>query len=288
MLPPDAAGAAPRRTTGDPDRFLIPRERVPEALLERIRAGGEAAPPLPAATVVVRRGSEVLLLRRPQRSGFAAGAWVFPGGRVDAGDADPALRSALHGSPAGIWARRLELDDLDAAAAFVVAALRETFEETGILLATGGSPAADEMRAMREALLAEEAGFAEVTSHLGTQLDAGALAYIAHWVTPIPERRRYDTRFFLASVPAGAEADLHAGEELVEARWLTPGDAVAGFAAGDLPMLPPTVHTLRGLATGDLPGPPDAPVPRILPEMRETEAGVEIVIRGPGSGVRGP
>jgi 8-oxo-dGTP pyrophosphatase MutT (NUDIX family) len=105
MLPPDAAGAAPRRTTGDPDRFLIPRERVPEALLERIRAGGEAAPPLPAATVVVRRGSEVLLLRRPQRSGFAAGAWVFPGGRVDAGDADPALRSVLRGPPAEAWAR---------------------------------------------------------------------------------------------------------------------------------------------------------------------------------------
>jgi 8-oxo-dGTP pyrophosphatase MutT (NUDIX family) len=279
MLPPDAAGAAPRRTTGDPDRFLIPRERVPEALFERIRAGGEASPSLPAATVVVRRDEEVLLLRRPQRSGFAAGAWVFPGGRVDAGDADPALQSVLRGPPAEAWARRLALDDLDAATGFVVAALRETFEETGILLAAGDLPSGREMAGMRRALLEEEAHFGELVRGAGLALDAGVLAYIAHWVTPIPERRRYDTRFFLASVPAGAEADLHAGEELVEARWLTPGDAVEGFAAGDLPMLPPTVHTLRGLATGELPQPADAPVPRILPEMRETEAGVEIVLK---------
>jgi len=172
------------------------------------------------------------------------------------------------------------------ATAFVVAAMRETFEETGIVLAAGALPPAPEMAEMRRALLAEEALFGELVTGAGVALDAAALAYIAHWVTPIVERRRYDTRFFLASVPGDAEADLHAGQELVEARWLTAADAVAGFEAGDLPMLPPTVHTLRGLATGDLPQPADAPVPRILPEMRETEAGVEIVIRGPGSGTR--
>jgi 8-oxo-dGTP pyrophosphatase MutT (NUDIX family) len=289
---PVGAGAA-RRPTGDPHRFLIPESQLPVGFAERLDA--EPVPARPAATVVLVRdaatGPEALLLRRHNRSGFAADAWVFPGGVVDDADMDPALPVLCDGPTPEEWAERLELSDTGVAYGYAVAALREAFEETGILLARSaitegspGRPALDEPTAKRwrDALLEGGATLREMASEASIQYATDRLTYIAHWITPEPEPRRYDTRFFLAPVPSEAEPDLHA-PELVESRWLTPRGAVEGFLGGELKMLPPTVHTLRRLAGFGTVAQmraefPDTPIPAILPRMRRHPEGVMIEV----------
>lgn len=238
----------------------------------------------PAATVVVVRegggGVEALLLRRPRRSSFAAGAWVFPGGVVDPGDADPGLAAGSAGPGPERWAARMALADPEVAMALVVAALREAWEETGILLADG-PPDPDRLPAARLELLAGT-DFATLVRREGVRLATEDVLYVAHWITPEAESRRYDTRFFLARVPAGTECDLQ-GEELVEARWVRPADAVGEYESGALRLLPPTIHTLRrlaGHATLDelWRALRDVPVPTILPRMVEEAGGVVIEI----------
>ena len=197
----------------------------------------------PASTVVLCRdgaaGVEVCLQRRPRRMGFAGGLWVFPGGRVDDADADPSAAARWTGPPAAAWAARLGLPEARARA-FVVAACRETFEEAGVLLA-GAQPPAGEATAARRALLAGRRGFVVVLGDLGVHLDTALLRYWAWWVTPAAEPRRYDTRFFVARLPAGAQVTPHAGE-VVEQAWV---DDAAGA------MLPPTRHTLREVLAHD-------------------------------------
>jgi 8-oxo-dGTP pyrophosphatase MutT (NUDIX family) len=284
--PPDGAASAERRATDDPRVFLVPDDALPDGFARRVAGGGfTPAPPRPAATIVLARdaaeGPEVLLLRRHRASGFAAGAWVFPGGVVDEGDAGAA--DMVTGPPADAWAARLGTAD---AVAFVAAAIREAFEETGILLHTPGpashAPADEALVVARRALLSGVVGIREVAVSLGVRFDASSLVYLAHWVTPEPEPRRYDTRFFLARVPEGAVCTPHRGE-LVDSRWAGAGTAVAEFEAGRLPLLPPTVLTLRALAAfasvdAMLASLADAPVPEILPVMRAVGAGVEIVL----------
>lgn len=284
-LPDEAAAAAPRLATSHPGRYLISAAHLPPPLLERLENPPHSAvSPRPAATVVLLREHdapprvEALLLRRPGRSRFAAGAWVFPGGVVDAADAAAALAVAAAGPPPEAWAARLDLAEPGAAFAFVVAAIREVWEETGILLAEGGTAATCD--AARAALLAGERSFAQVLGELGLPLATGALLYAAHWITPEPEPRRYDTRFFLARVPPDAVCRLH-GDELAEARWLAPADALAAYHAGRLPLLPPTADTLRriaGFASLDAlwHALRDQPVPTILPRMRRTPEGVVV------------
>jgi 8-oxo-dGTP pyrophosphatase MutT (NUDIX family) len=205
-----------------------------------------AVAPRPAATVVLlhdgREGLEAYLQRRPMGMGFAAGLWVFPGGRVDEGDRDPAVDASWAGPPPAAWAERLGLP-VDDARAHLVAASRETLEETGLLLAT---PVAgvDEVAGARRELLAGAATFAEVLGRLGVRLDSGRLRYWAWWATPEEEPRRYDTRFFLARLPGDAAVTAHPAEAEGE-RWLPPAEAAADQT---LPMLPPTRYTLRDLA----------------------------------------
>lgn len=279
---PESSASSVRRPTEDEGCYLIPRVHVPPGLAQRLRSSEPPAPARPAATVVlVRDGSrapEVLLLRRPERSGFAAGAWVFPGGAVDPTDAstgapDPAERTR--------WADRLGISDPDAAWGYVVAALREAWEETGILLGPTEADAPS-LHAARTDLLAGKVSFSEALRIVRHRLDAGPLVYLAHWITPEGESRRYDTRFFLAPVGAGTAEVLHGGE-LVEALWLTPGAALDAYGADELKMLPPTVHTLRRLRdfatmkemAGALRG---APVPSHLPRMRLHPDGVMITL----------
>lgn len=236
----------------------------------------------PAATVVVARegdaGPEVLLVRRPARSSFAAHAWVFPGGRVD--EEDAAAGAAMLGPRAGEWGERLGLPPREAAG-FVAAALREAWEETGILMCDA-TPPIEPARAARARLLAGEGTMPDLLAELGLRLDAREIVYIAHWITPEPEARRYDTRFFLAAAMPGAACEL-VGDELVEARWTTAASAVDAYHAGELRLLPPTVHTLDRLARfGAVPemmhALRDADVPTILPRMRLDPAGVVIEI----------
>ena len=289
----ESAASAERRATDDPSLFLIPDEHLPPGFAEKVESGAfTPAAPRPAATVVLLRespgGPEVLLLRRHRRSGFAADAWVFPGGVVDDADRRPELAERLEGpSPAG-WAARLGVDDPAEALSYVAAALREAFEETGILLARWdgvGDRHADAKASLdvaRRALLGGVVDLHGVAVGNGVRLSGGDLLYVAHWITPEPEPRRYDTRFFVARVPAGTECAVHEGE-MTDARWMAPAAAVEAFRAGELKMLPPTVHTLRRLA--EFPSLDeawealrDAPVPAILPRMRRHPEGVAIEV----------
>jgi len=230
--------------------------------------------PRVAATVVLlrdgREGLEVYLQRRPAAMGFAGGLWVFPGGRVDEADRDPAVDASWSGPSPAEWAERLGLD-VDEARGHLVAACRETLEEAGLLLATP-APGPAETAEARGRLLAGEGSFAGVLGRLGVRLDTARLRYWAWWVTPEEEPRRYDTRFFVAGVPDGAAVTAHLAEAERE-RWL--GPAVAAADQG-LPMLPPTRYALRDLApfaTVDeaLAGAQGRRIERILPVLEGAE-----------------
>jgi 8-oxo-dGTP pyrophosphatase MutT (NUDIX family) len=228
----------------------------------------------PAATVALlrdgRQGLEAYLQQRPMRMGFAGGLWVFPGGRVDEADRDPAVEAHWAGPPPASWAGRLDLP-VDQARGHVVAACRETLEEAGLLLAEP-APGAQELAAARRELLDGSLGFAELLAALAVRLDTGRLRYWAWWVTPEVEARRYDTRFFVAGLPADAAVTAHLAEAERE-RWLPPAEAAADR---ELPMLPPTRYTLRdlalfgsvadALAAGD-----DRPVDQVLPVLEGAE-----------------
>jgi 8-oxo-dGTP pyrophosphatase MutT (NUDIX family) len=205
-----------------------------------------AVAPRSAATVVLLRdardGVEAYLQRRPARMGFAGGLWVFPGGRVDEADGDPAVDASWAGPSPADWAGRLGLG-VDEARGHVVAACRETLEEAGLLLATP-APGVGEVAEARQELLAGSAGLAGLLDRLGVRLDTDRLRYWAWWVTPEEEPRRYDTRFFVAGLPADAAVTAHLAEAERE-RWLPPAEAASDQG---LPMLPPTRYTLRDLA----------------------------------------
>ncbi len=295
------AAASARHPTADAHVYLIPEAELPPGFADRLEhADALVAEPRPAATVVLlrdsERGPEALLLRRPRRSRFAPDAWVFPGGVVDAEDRAPELVELLGGPKPAEWARRLELHDPATAFGYVVAALREAFEEVGVLFGRAPAtralpPMREQLAAARRALLNGERGFPEIVREQGLLDGAADLLYIAHWITPEAEPRRYDTRFFLALLGPDNALWTHAEDEgealsihepeLVEARWLTPGDAVARFRTAEVKMLPPTVHTLTRLAgfasvadaRAALLG---SAVPSILPRMRRHPDGVAI------------
>jgi 8-oxo-dGTP pyrophosphatase MutT (NUDIX family) len=217
-----------------------------------------------------RGGPTAYLQRRPRSMGFAGGLWVFPGGRVDDADRDPAVDASWAGPSPAAWAARLDLP-VDDARGHVVAACRETLEEAGLLLADP-QPAPDELAAARRDLLAGGLGFAELLAGLAVRLDTARLRYWAWWMTPEAEARRYDTRFFLAGLPADAAVTAHLAEAERE-RWLPPPAAAADW---ELPMLPPTRITLRELAgfgsvAAALAAAAGRPVERVLPVLEGTE-----------------
>jgi recombination protein RecT len=241
--------------------FVIPFDRLPERFAESV-AHPPAVPatPRPAATVVLLRDGandmEVLLLRRVRTSGFVPGAYVFPGGRVDGADATPAVVDRLDGLSAQEAERRLELPGArPPALAYYLAAVREAFEETGILIgcaADGGAPttAADDeaVDTLRNELMGDRLSFDGVLDRMGCRIDGGAMEYFAHWITPEPEPRRYDTRFFAARVRHGARA-LVDPREMTDAVWLTPTKALRRHEARSLPMVFPTIKTLQRLSS---------------------------------------
>jgi 8-oxo-dGTP pyrophosphatase MutT (NUDIX family) len=285
-------------TEKKPD-FTIPDERLPPGFLQSLEhTPTQVATPRPAATIVLMRsgraGLEVLLLERIRSSGFVPGAWVFPGGRVDGHDAGADLVARLDGITSEQAARRLALDERTdpPALAYYIAAIREAFEETGILVARDSHGAAARAAAddpvterLRLTLLKDEDAFPGVLDGLGLRMDAASLEYVAHWITPEVEPRRYDTRFFAAAVPDGAEAVLNE-REVTRALWLTPEAALERNLAAELPMVFPTIRTLRslvGFAT-----PPEAlaafrdqKIATILPKLVRTEGGVRLEVDEP-------
>lgn len=210
--------------------------------------------PAAAATVVLlrpgRTGLEVLLTRRPSSMAFAPDMHVFPGGRVDDADASPAWlrRSAMSAADAA-EALGGDLAPTSALAAFV-AAIRELFEEAGILLAEvgrQGSPVPTRaLSEARSAIVGGEAGFEAIAAELDLRLRTDLLIPLSRWVTPPTLPRRFDARFFAASLPPGARVSFE-GDEVAGYRWLTPAAGLAAMAAGEIGMWLPTSATLQQL-----------------------------------------
>lgn len=189
------------------------------------------------------------MLRRNPRAVFVGGAHVFPGGSVDALDGDPALAARSTGlAPATADA----LLGVPGATRFWVAALRETFEEAGVLLARhrGDGTLLDVERATRTSLASARARLLRGVTDLAAVLDAhdasldlGALVPFGRWITPVGAPRRFDTRFFVAAAPAGHEY-AHDDVELVDSEWLHPDDALDRARAGAIELIYPTIRSL--------------------------------------------
>lgn len=222
---------------------------------------GERVPvePKGASTVMLLRdahrasagsGLEVYMIRRHSAMPFAAGMYAYPGGRVDPRDADAEIGWA--GPSAAEWAAVLRCDEAEARA-LVCAAVRETFEEVGVLFAgpDANSIVADttgeDWEVQRRALVDRSLSFTAFLAERGLVLRADLLHAWAHWITPEYEERRYDTRFFVAEVPAGQSTRDVSGEA-DRVTWVRPVDAVAGADDGTMEMWPPTYVTLSELS----------------------------------------
>lgn len=211
----------------------------------------EAADPVPvrdAATVVLLRdgdaGIEAWLLTRAREMVFAGGMTVFPGGRVDDADADLPFAASAEADLAEL-ARRFGTDDV-LARKLVGAAVRETFEETGVLLTV---PSADLAEA-REDVEAGRLAFGALLRAHGLAIDGSHLRPWSRWVTPPNEVRRYDTRFFVAALPDGAQA-ADVTTESTHASWVGITTALELARAGERRLLPPTILTLASLESFD-------------------------------------
>jgi 8-oxo-dGTP pyrophosphatase MutT (NUDIX family) len=223
--------------------------------LRKLNAG-EIAPvePRHAATVVMLRdggaGPEVYLLRRTASMAFAAGAFVFPGGSVDPRDEDLGDDAWVGRSPAE-WAKDLSCDER-LARALVCAAVRETFEESGVLLAGPDAntvvedTSGDDWETDRLALINRSLSLVEFLQRRGLVLRADLLRAWTHWLTPEVESRRFDTRFFIAALPAG-QRTRDVGGEADRVAWMRPENAIAGSEAGEMMLMPPTLASLRDL-----------------------------------------
>jgi len=239
------------------------RIQLPEHLVTAAReyADGtrEAAEPRNAATVVLLRkggaGPEVYLLRRQTSMAFAGGFCVFPGGGVDPRDFDAEV--AWAGPTRAAWATRLGVDEATAGA-LVCAAVRETFEESGVLLA--GSSAhdvvadttGDDWEADREALEGRDLAFTEFLERRGLVLRSDLLGAWAGWLTPVFEPRRYRTWFFVAELPEG-QRTRDVSSESDEVTWQGAEATVEAVEANEMFMLPPTYLTC--LEVGQSAGP---------------------------------
>jgi 8-oxo-dGTP pyrophosphatase MutT (NUDIX family) len=198
-------------------------------------------------------GLEVFMLRRNLTSVFVAGAYVFPGGAVDASDGAPEMVARCRGRTDAAASATLGVPR--GGADFWVAAVRECFEEAGLLLATtnGGravaltdGPTTERFDAYRDELNAGRGSLADICTREDLHLDLGAIHYFSHWITPDGAPRRYDTRFFLAAAPPG-QVPLHDNQETIAHLWIRPADALRRHRAGDYTMIEPTVETLKVL-----------------------------------------
>jgi 8-oxo-dGTP pyrophosphatase MutT (NUDIX family) len=209
----------------------------------------------PASTVVLLRPSdvrfEVFLVRRNDAVAFMGGAHVFPGGRVDP---DDEIGSDALATGSDLTAGRMADLPPRSAVAHAVAAVRELFEEGGVLLArrdgrlvTIDGDASARFAVHRHNLLAGTVTFADILHREDLVLALDQLAYFAHWVTPEIETKRFDTRFFIARVPEG-QTPVHDEGETVHSEWLDPADATARCLNDEIALPPPTWTTLRELA----------------------------------------
>jgi 8-oxo-dGTP pyrophosphatase MutT (NUDIX family) len=268
--------------------------KVPGELAESAQQvlSGQAAPAVPrdAATVMLLRetgpaGLEVYMLRRQPSMAFAPGAFVFPGGSVDPRDADEQV--AWTGPDAGEWGKIFDAPPA-LARALVCAAVRETFEESGVLLAGESADSvvadttSDDWEADRNALLDRSVSLAELLARRGLVLRADLLRPWSQWITPVIEPRRFDTRFFAAELPAG-QRTRDVGGEASEVAWVRPADALSAGQRGEIRLFPPTAVTLSELAgCGDLTTALTGPrvVAPIIPDVQLREGAIWLTVPG--------
>ena len=248
--------------------------------LERDAAGQPAA--APSATSPAHSGLEVYMLRRQSSMKFAPGAFVFPGGSVDARDADEQV--AWAGPDPGEWGQVFDAPP-ELACALVCAAVRETFEESGVLLA---GPSADavvadttgpDWEADRQSLLDRSLSLAEMLARRGLVLRSDLLRPWSRWITPVIEERRFDARFFAAALPP-QQRTRDVGGEAAEVAWMAPGDAIAMGRRKEIVLWPPTAVSLAELAA--CPDVVAALAPRqvrpVLPEASVAEGAVWLTL----------
>jgi 8-oxo-dGTP pyrophosphatase MutT (NUDIX family) len=248
----------------------------------------EAVIARPSSTVVVARAAagapELLLVRRHERSAFG-GAHAFPGGVLENADG----RASDHCG--GISARQADaLLGIDQALAYYSAAIRELFEESGVLLATPGRSGID-LTAVRDALNDGTLDWHSFVTDNDVRLDCGALRYFSFWITPEALPRRFSTRFFLTAMPAEQHAK-HCGGELTDSCWMTAQDALAAWRDGSIMLHFPTIKTLEALARhGTLEELLEWAerrsrdgVPCIFPEIKERQGEARVVVAGRDSG----
>ncbi|CAB4882767.1 unannotated protein [freshwater metagenome] len=267
------------------DPHSVPVKAAATVMLVRDAAEDQGAP----------KGIEVFMLRRTLQAVFAGGMYVFPGGRLDDVDGGPAMEAMCDGLSD---ARASELLQIPLGGlAYWVAAIRECFEEAGVLLARSADSGhevrfdeaerAQRFTAARHQVHDGALDLIDLCQAEGLRLMTDSISYTAHWVTPIGEPRRFDTRFFLARAPH-AQEPLHDDSETIASLWVRPADALARERAGELVMLPPTISCLRflephtsadeALAAAASIGVP----PRILPKVKWGEPGTRLEVVLPG------
>jgi len=232
-----------------------------------------------------RAGLEVYMLRRQASMAFAPGAYVFPGGSVDPRDTDEHFGWA--GPDAVEWGEIFAAPPA-LARALVCAAVRETFEESGVMLAGESADSvvadttSDDWEDDRQALLDRSLSLAELLARRNLVVRSDLLRPWSRWITPVIEPRRYDTRFFAAQLPAG-QRTRDVGGEAAAVAWVSPAQALAASRRGEVRLLPPTAVTLSELAEcGDLAtalaGPRE--VAPLIPEVHMREGAVWLTVPG--------
>ena len=249
--------------------------------------------PLDSATVILTRDSSqgqyrILLMRRHRDQDFMGGAFVFPGGRLDEGDCDPDLAHRARGLTATEAKRRLQTPDVPETRALGLffAALRETFEEAGVLLAYNQAAqlvdfaegeTAGRFAAYRLQLHQNRLSLRELAETEGLQFALDLLVPYSHWITPQVESKRFSTRFFLARKPAG-QIPFHDTIEMTKSQWITPSEAIELHQAGQILLMPPTLKTVEELnefdsVDGLFTAARSRKIRTILPEAFATEEG---------------
>jgi len=198
----------------------------------------------PSSTVVLAREAsgvpELLMMRRHEKSSFG-GAFAFPGGVLEEAD------RLVAGHCGGVTREHADrLLGIENALDYFSAAIRELFEESGVLLADVAASGVD-VDAIRDSLNRDDLGWDEFVIDNDVRLNCAAINYFSFWITPEALPRRYSTRFFVAAMPEGQNA-LHCGGEITESRWISARDALAAEREGSMPMHFPTVKTLESLA----------------------------------------
>lgn len=233
-------------------------------------------PPRPAATVVLLRdgdaGLEVLMIRRAAQSDVLGGAYVFPGGKLDAADSDIAVTQRIDALADDLHLALGEPNlDTTTAAALFVAAARETFEECGILMAHGVGQQGIELALQRAQ---EGRNFAQIIDELQLRIRTSGLVPWTRWITPrmaAVMTKRFDTRFFVAEVPEGATAQ-HDDHEATEAVWLQPRAALERYLNREIQLAPPQIQSLAHLARHTRAADVVAEAAKRLPPLIEPES----------------